>query len=250
MSSRSPLSIMPLLDLIELSKQKCELSIKQKTALCKNEMCELCKQKQDAWGELFFRFDCKMRTLIELKDGDEVVSRSWFQILRNLDNFNIPPYAKEPEGPFISWILTIAQNEKRQYLREKYTQKRDQTREVPIDVGDGTVSNSLSSHTPSPEDSYEQGCLEAAVVHALGQLDKVDREILILSYFATKEAATEMVEVYADGEYTQQEVRSVKSFTLKEIAEELDLGINEVRNRKKKARKKLKSLLEGEAIPK
>ena len=134
-----------------------------------DELVEQAKQGDlDAFSALVRRHQAlALRVAYSLVGGDaeDVVQDALVKAYRNLSGFR-------PGGPFRAWLLRIVTN-------EASNRRRSAGRRAQL-----ALRAPSTSPDPSPEEHTLNRERQQVLLHALGQLDVRDREVIALRWFA------------------------------------------------------------------
>lgn len=123
-------------------------------------------------------FHFLLRFLNDPSAADDVFQETFLQIHVSIDSFDL-------SRPFKPWLMTIAANKARDYLRRNRRQNSQLSLTVTDrDSADGTSEIDLMDlNLPTPADAAEQSELQQMVRQMIAQLPTNLREILLLAYF-------------------------------------------------------------------
>jgi RNA polymerase sigma-70 factor (ECF subfamily) len=131
-------------------------------------------------------------------DAEDLCMECFNKAFRNLNSYN-------SSFAFSTWIFNIAQNSCIDYFR------KSRLNIIPLNEGDSpSGKESWSNPVPSPEEDVISGQTVEELICKIDSLEKIYREVAIL--------------------------RFIKDYAYEEIAREMDLPLNTVRTRVKRAK--------------
>ena len=164
------------------------------------------RQSDSSVAEIFSEHREKLAKMIRYRldprlvgriDADDLIQEVWFDVQRRLNE-----YVAAPNVPFLLWLRQLtAQVISKTHRVHLKTQKRDVRREFPLasDPQQFSGSVSIARHlvaaisTPSRVVAREE--MIEILVQTLNELEKIDREIILLRHFeelSNAEAAMEL----------------------------------------------------------
>jgi len=168
-----------------------ELSQDQETSTL---VLQAARGSDDAWEKLTREHHARLRRMVALRmdrrlqgrvDPSDVIQESYIDAARRL-----PEYARNPTMPFFLWLrLLVGQRLMEQHRRHLGAQARDASRDVSLYHGDfpEATSAELASHLLASLSTPSQVAIrmeqQSQLQKALGSLDPIDREILVLRHF-------------------------------------------------------------------
>lgn len=141
------------------------------------------------------------------EDAEDIAQETFFKAWKNLKRFKLG-------APFKTWLFAIARNTAIDYARKK---KPALFAELIHPLADEDIEHSLADTTPQPDVLFETTERVEFITHALSLLSPLYREILTLHYR--------------------------EEFTLQEISGLLDIPLNTVKSRDRRALQALRELL-------
>jgi RNA polymerase sigma-70 factor (ECF subfamily) len=183
---------------------------------------------RDAFNDLFDRYRDRLRQAVELRldprlrariDASDVVQEAQMEAYRRLDD-----YLLRAPMPFGIWLRKTAQdrlhNQRRDHLKAK---KRSVDREQPFpERSSMMISAPFLQRGVSATSHFTKREYQRLVAQAVGQLDELDREILLM--------------------------RNVEGLSQRAIAQVLDVSHDWVRKRYGRALLKLQRLLTEKGV--
>ena len=140
-------------------------------------------------------------------DAAEVAQDTLLAMARSLNTFR-------GDSALSTWLYSVA----RRFSLTRYRQRaRRLAREAPLDQADSVPPGALRSPIPTPEEMTVRRERDEAINHALGQLSRPHREVLLL--------------------------RDVEGLTAPEVSKVLGIGVRAVKSRLHRARVNLRTLL-------
>src|SRR4051794_38654560 len=117
-------------------------------------------------------------------DPSDVIQETCVEAVRRL-----PEYVERPTLPFFLWLRLLAQQQLAFWYRHHSRQKRDATRDVPIEEGHDWSSQSSAqivhqlANRKTPSGSVLRREREHHIAAALERMEPLDREVLALRHF-------------------------------------------------------------------
>lgn len=143
-----------------------------------------------ALAELFDKHREKLRRMVHLRldhrlggrvSESDVLQEAYIDALKRIDH-----YFDKPDQPFFGWLRLIVGQRLADIHREHLAQKRNASREVPMNAG-GTDSACLAAcllgNFSSPSNAANRNEVYGRLEQALNQMDPIDREVLALRHF-------------------------------------------------------------------
>ena len=132
-----------------------------------------------AFGQLYERhrlrvYNTTYRVLRQRQDAEDAVQRCFQRAFTNLARFR-------EDSKFSTWVTRIAINEALMLLRQRRTTVP--LAEVAHDDGEGPCLVEFVDRAPSPEQTAAENELRDALTHAVSQLRKNLRAVILLSAF-------------------------------------------------------------------
>lgn len=174
-----------------------------------------------AMNRLFDRHRSKLRRMVEMRmdkrlaqrcDASDVVQESLLNASQAL-----PSYTVDRSIPFYPWLREIARNKLIDlHRRHVQTSKRSVSQETPIagdlsEYGHQQLVQQLVSSQASPSQQVVAMEQNRRVRELLGEMDKTDREVLVLRYLeqlTNREAAG--VLGMNENAYSQRHLRAIR----------------------------------------
>ncbi len=178
------------------------------------------KGDEKAFAELLGRYrDSLYFMLLKMvknkDDAEDLTIEAFGKAFRNINSYS-PSYA------FSTWLFKIASNNGIDYLRSRKSTRRHISIDQTYEENDISMSASLVSNTPDPEENMILRQKEILLRTIIKKLHPDYRKIIMLRYF--------------------------KEYSYNEIAEELELPIGTVKARLHRSRELLTSTLKHHKI--
>jgi RNA polymerase sigma-70 factor (ECF subfamily) len=190
---------------------------------------------REVWGDLLARHRQRLRSMVALRldprlqgriDPSDVIQEAFLTASVQLDE-----YLKKPSMPFFLWLRAITGQKMLALHRHHLGKKiRDAGREVALynraipEASSAALAAQLLGHETRPSQAAMRAELETRVHEALGAMDPIDREVLVLRHFEQL-SNTEVAHVLEirESAASKRYIRALRR--LKEVLKEIPGGI-------------------------
>ncbi|MDB5306930.1 MAG: cnrH 1 [Gemmataceae bacterium] len=147
---------------------------------------------QTALAELFDRHRERLRRMVDLRldhrlagrvSASDVLQDAYIEALKRVEH-----YFAKPGQPFFGWLRLVVAQRLAEVHREHMAGKRDAGREIGMNRGgpgadSACLAACLLGNLTSPSHAAQKNETFALLEEALGRMDALDREVLVLRHF-------------------------------------------------------------------